>query len=103
MDWNDVYDAGQVYRTSGWNGIIEAWYTREITEAKENLLLHERKGEIWGESSAPTEVMCLLIERVKWRVHRDKVQQALLEYEQSQWTTFQSIGDAVQKVRKTYK
>jgi len=89
--WDDVYDSGQAYKTSGWNGIIEAWYFKEILKAQayEEEALLKRNSEI---INLPLGSEVLMKELHAWRIQRDIIQEALIEYENKHWFTYYTLG-----------
>ena len=86
--WDDVYDEAQGYQMSGWNFVIEWWYSEMLAK----MALSNSYAIRFAEEE-------IKLSRERWREHRDKIQQALLDYEQSRWTTFRSINGGIQKVR----
>lgn len=100
--WSEIWDQSQEYKTSGWNGIIEDWYQREIKEAI------EKEVEIHKETPLPVDTWDIIrnIKRrpylessilrdsyYRWQEEQDSVRQIMLDYEESFWTTLK-IGRA---------
>lgn len=88
--WDEIWEKTQEYKTSGWNGIIEGWFEEELNKCY-------RGGSIWHE---------LYYERKAWRGQRDRIHQAMLDYEREQWTTHTSRSphtgaEQTTKVKKT--
>lgn len=87
--WDEIWEKTQEYKTSGWNGVIENWFQREMDG-------YVRGGNFWCE---------LYEERRAWREESDRVHQVMLDWEAEQWTTIihTALGGKEQTIRTRNK
>lgn len=107
--WDEIWDQTQEYKTSGWNGIIEDWFTesfKAVDRVDPVMRAFRRTGrEGWSQDQERRDNRIkhnqLLEEYGVWCMERDRVHQVLLDWEAEQWTTVThtSLGGKQQTIR----